>query len=73
VLVDNHGKSRRPSLVFGVSFSLLGCASSSDKITASYVLPMQCDAHNCRQLRLTRLRKPIIRQLTREDNVICGP
>src|SRR5690242_9336876 len=29
---------------------LEGCASTSDKITASYVSPMQYDSYNCRQL-----------------------
>ena len=29
---------------------LLGCASSSDKITATYVSPLQYENYNCRQL-----------------------
>ena len=29
---------------------LTGCASTSDKITASYISPMQYDSYNCRQL-----------------------
>lgn len=29
---------------------LTGCASTSDKITASYISPMQYDNYNCRQL-----------------------
>jgi hypothetical protein len=32
------------------AFGLGGCASSSDKITASYVSPMQYESFNCRQL-----------------------
>jgi hypothetical protein len=32
------------------ALALAGCASSSDKITASYVSPMQYDSYNCRQL-----------------------
>jgi hypothetical protein len=41
---------RRHIFVVLSALSLLGCASSSDKITASYVSPMQYDAYNCRQL-----------------------
>jgi hypothetical protein len=33
-----------------VAFAVSGCASSSDKITASYVSPIQYENWNCRQL-----------------------
>src|SRR5215475_8612492 len=32
------------------AFSVAGCATSSDKVTASYVSPMQYENWNCRQL-----------------------
>jgi hypothetical protein len=39
--------------VVSIAFSALimsGCASSSDKITATYVSPLQYESYNCRQL-----------------------
>jgi hypothetical protein len=42
----------RQVLICGVlfAFALGGCASSSDKVTATYVSPMQYESWNCRQL-----------------------
>jgi hypothetical protein len=41
----------RIAVISTIALLLLeGCASSSDKITASYVSPMQYDSYNCRQL-----------------------
>jgi hypothetical protein len=40
----------RHVLVVVLALGTFGCASSSDKITASYVSPMQYEAYNCRQL-----------------------
>ena len=40
----------RVSIVAAIACLLAGCASSSDKITASYISPMQYDNYNCRQL-----------------------
>jgi hypothetical protein len=37
-------------LVVALALGTFGCASSSDKITATYVSPMQYDAYNCKQL-----------------------
>jgi hypothetical protein len=50
---DAHlgGIIMRTQILAAVSaLGLLGCASSSDKITGTYVSPMQYDAYNCRQL-----------------------
>jgi hypothetical protein len=40
----------RKSLVVASAALLGACATSSDKITASYVSPMQYESWNCRQL-----------------------
>jgi hypothetical protein len=32
------------------ALALAGCASTADKVTATYVSPMQYDAYDCRQL-----------------------
>jgi hypothetical protein len=40
----------RIAAIVSVACLLAGCASSSDKITASYISPMQYDNYNCRQL-----------------------
>jgi hypothetical protein len=40
----------RHVLVLALALGTFGCASGSDKITATYVSPMQYDAYNCKQL-----------------------
>ena len=37
-------------LVVLLGLAACGCASSSDKVTATYISPMQYDAYNCKQL-----------------------
>src|SRR5215813_10807080 len=37
-------------IIAAIACLLAGCASTSDKVTASYVSPMQYDSYNCRQL-----------------------
>jgi hypothetical protein len=41
--------SRRIFSAVGI-LALAGCASTADKVTATYVSPMQYDAYDCRQL-----------------------
>ena len=40
----------RTATVAVLALVLTGCASTSDKVTASYISPMQYDAYDCRQL-----------------------
>jgi hypothetical protein len=41
---------RLATLTALAALALGGCASTSDKVTASYVSPLQYDSYNCRQL-----------------------